>query len=99
MNNCYIFADTRTIADLTGMGDMVPGTMTITRINVPLGHRGKGLGSKILKAILDDADASGVSLSLEVLPSGGLNYDELVSWYERHGFQWHKSRMYMIRKI
>lgn len=75
------------IADLTGLGDMVPGTMTITRINVPTWARGQGYGSKLLREILDAADTEETPLSLEVMPSGPLDYDELVRWYKRYGFR------------
>lgn len=74
------------IADLTNPGDFLPGTMTITRINVPAAHRGKGHGSALLKQITDAADAEGVILSLEINPSGPLDYNALYDWYVRHGF-------------
>lgn len=102
MRNCYILPTPSArpaIADLTGVGEMVPKTRTLTRINVPEKHRGDGLGSQLLKQILADADAEGVHLSLEVEPSGPLGYDSLVRWYYRYGFR--KSKKYpgiMIRR-
>jgi predicted GNAT family acetyltransferase len=86
MRNCYIDYDHRGIVDLTNIGEMVPGTMTMTRINIPREHRGKGLGTALLKRVLDDADRDQVMITLEIMPSGPLNYDELRDWYARHGF-------------
>lgn len=98
MRNCYVNSTTRAIADLTNVGEMVPGTMTITRINVPAKHRGKGLGSELLKRICEDADADGMSLSLEIMSSGPLDYDALSAWYKRNGFEWDKNHYCMIRR-
>lgn len=74
------------IADLTNMGEMVSGTMTITRINVPSEFRGRGYGSLLLKQVLTAADHDLVRLSLEIYPSGPLSHDDLEAWYKRHGF-------------
>ena len=89
MRNCFIDKETRSIADLTNLDEMVPGTMTITRINVPEASRGKGWGTFMLEQILHEADTEGVALSLEIMPSGPLNYEALESWYMRHGFKHH----------
>jgi predicted GNAT family acetyltransferase len=97
VKNCYIIhlADKPEnypqigIADLTNVGEMVPGTMTITRVNIPAAHRGKGKGTELLKMILTDADQYGVLLSLEIMPSGSLDYEALYDWYVRHGFFTH----------
>lgn len=94
MDNCYVVhiqdkperLPQIAIADLTNVGEMVPGTMTMTRINVPAAHRGKGLGSELLKKILADADRDQVMLTLEIMPSGPLGYDDLRDWYVRYGF-------------
>lgn len=51
-------------------------------------YRGQGFGTKILNMILEDADKEGVILILEPVASGGLTNNELVAWYERHGFDW-----------
>lgn len=85
MKTCYVDYQTRAIADLARPGELYTG-WTITRINVPRDVRGRGLGTKILVEIITDADAEGVSLWLEVSPSDGLNYIQLVDWYKRHGF-------------
>jgi GNAT superfamily N-acetyltransferase len=97
MRNVFVDKDHRAIADLVQY-DLVPG-WAITRINVPAEHRGHGVGSKLLRQILDEADREGVDLYLEVSPSDGLDFEQLSAWYARHGFKW--SRKYpglMYRK-
>lgn len=64
-----------------------PGAYYITRINVPISHRGKGYGTKLLEQFLKQADANGWTVWLEIQPSDGLTYDELEAWYLRHGFR------------
>ena len=87
MRSCYIerLSPTRiAIADVTdyyGVGKM------ITRINVPMQHRGEGHGTKVLAQILKDADEERVNLFLEISPSDGLDYNQLEAWYTRHGFK------------
>lgn len=63
--------------------------MIITRINVPFDVRGKGYGTALLKKCLEDADIEGVRLYLEIMQGDelGLTYEQLQSWYERHGFK------------
>lgn len=86
MKTCYLDMAHRAIADLVEPNELTPN-WTITRINVPAEFRGNGYGTALLKLILADADSEGATLQLEVLSSGPLNYDELVAWYVRHGFQ------------
>ena len=66
--------------------DPLHNAYEITRINVPHTLRGRGYGTQILKAILADADTEGATLRLGPSPSDGLSFDDLVHWYERHGF-------------
>lgn len=65
----------------------LPGVRWISRINVAESQRGDGVGSKLLQQILDDADAEGVTLALEVSSSGRLSNEILEQWYARRGFQ------------
>lgn len=62
----------------------------ICGIDVPLSHRGQGYGSKVLKAVLEDADVEKVELRLYVWPMHNptLSMRELMAWYRRHGFTW-----------
>lgn len=85
MPSVYIHRDSRSIADLNTMED---GVVLISRINVPARQRGQGIATDILNEIIKDANDRGVTLILEPVPSGGLSYNQLVAWYERHGFEW-----------
>lgn len=85
MRTVYVDYETRSIADLVRPGELTTG-WTITRINVPENHRGKGNGTRLLEHILEDADKEAVTLWLEVSPSDGLDREQLVAWYRRHGF-------------
>lgn len=95
MRTCYVDTEHRAIADLVAPNELT-SYWTITRINVPHEHRGKGLGTKLLRRILEDADKAFVILALEPSPSDGLNYDQLTAWYSRHGFELTQSG-YMLR--
>lgn len=64
----------------------------ITRINVPTPYRGRGYASMLLREVCRDADAEGINLFLEIVPSNdgtgtGLDYAALEGWYRRHGFR------------
>jgi ribosomal protein S18 acetylase RimI-like enzyme len=96
MRTCYVNHDARAIADLVPPGELTQ-YWTITRINVPEAHRGQGIGSALLEAILADADAGHTTLALEVAPSGGLDHDQLSAWYRRHGFRGARGD-YLVRK-
>ncbi|MGK5626999.1 GNAT family N-acetyltransferase [Streptomyces sp. URMC 123] len=62
----------------------------ITELVVRPAERGKGLGTEILNLVCAEAEAEGMDLMLSVDPSpGGLTFEELVQWYERHGFVEH----------
>lgn len=81
---------TRSVADIGSIWpDDFPGAVKgyiIQRINVPAGHRGRGIGSVLLHRIIEAADAEGATLYLSVIPSGPLGYEELTAWYGRNGF-------------
>jgi ribosomal protein S18 acetylase RimI-like enzyme len=96
VKTCYVIPEVRAIADLVPPGELT-NHWTITRINVPVRARGKGFGADLLEQITADADAEGESLALEALASGGLDHDQLVSWYLRAGFR-RTSGGYFLRK-
>jgi hypothetical protein len=52
---------------------------------------GKGNGSALLRIVCETADRHEVELALKALPFGKKPYansqDQLVTWYERHGFK------------
>lgn len=84
MKNWFAHQESRSIADLDeyyGIG------WQITRINVPEKYRGQGIASQLLRDIIAEADREQVRLYLEIVPTGGLNYDQLDAWYRRHGFK------------
>jgi hypothetical protein len=58
---------------------------------------GQGNGAKMLRALCDVADRHGVELELKPLPFGRKPYpmsrDQLLSWYERHGFRGNRRKM------
>lgn len=72
------------IADVSPVDD---GVYEINRINVPEPYRGRGLASQLLADICCDADEQQVTLCLSPVPSGGLEYADLVRWYGRYGFK------------
>lgn len=51
------------------------------------GEREKGHAAALMKIVLGDADADGVSLMLSVEPDPGVDYNRLRSWYVRLGFR------------
>ena len=59
----------------------------ITRIFVPEEGRGQGFDSQVLNLVLEDADAEGAILYLEVHPYGCVEHQQLEAWYRQHGFQ------------
>lgn len=83
MLKTYVDKPTRSLAEVS----IAKGEGLIHRINVPHPHRGKGIGSRLLKEICEDADRDGVTLVLYAYASGGLPMEQLVMWYERNGFE------------
>lgn len=75
------------IASLSPPKEMGLGVWWINRINVPVLLQGKGHGNTLLRMVLDDADAEGVTLGLEISSSGPLSNERLEQWYADHGFQ------------
>lgn len=60
----------------------------VARICVPVGFRGQGIGSQLMNQITHDADVEGVSIGLEPVPyDGPEKFDDLVRFYESHGFE------------
>jgi predicted GNAT family N-acyltransferase len=70
------------IADLS----FVEKRWFVTRINVPILFRGKGIGSTLLTEIVEEADRYSVDLYLGISPSDGLDFNSLEDWYKRYGF-------------
>ena len=74
------------ILDLSQYTDEGIDGYMINRINVPREFRGQGIGSALLNECISCADADGVTLYLGIMPSDGLHFDALESWYKRYGF-------------
>lgn len=87
MKSCYVDVPHRVIADVSPTPE--PNVLEVNRINVPVEHRGKRLGSAMLQRLCDAADAEGKTLILTPLASGGLSGPKLIAWYKRYGFVWH----------
>lgn len=85
------------LADVDTNNPHGPRTANLNRINVHNTERGKGHGADLLRRILDDADADGITLYLEINPYGPLDYDALEGWYMRNGFRPFAGSMY-VRK-
>ena len=85
MRTSFVDKDTYSVADLVRIS---PGEYLITRIKVPISHLRKGVGTKLLKAILACADANNCTLVLAVAPyyGYGMTVKQLCSWYIKHGF-------------
>jgi len=89
MKNFFCLPEHRSVADLVKGIEMgfSGNSMIITRINVPIAHRGKGIGSRLLNEICKEADNTGTTLYLEIQESGGLTYEQLKTWYMKRGFK------------
>ncbi len=94
MQTCYIDIKSRAIVDLIEYKDHY----LVTRINVAMQSRGLGVGRKLMQQVLQDADNLGVTLSIGIGPSDGLDYGQLEAWYRRLGFCWRGVGFLMIRE-
>lgn len=81
------------VVDLTPFFRDTP-TFIIQGVEVHPSNRGKGVASRLMKQVLEDADAEGVTLVLSVTHvteehRGGLSHQQLWDWYYRLGFRPH----------
>jgi GNAT superfamily N-acetyltransferase len=84
----YFDAPTRSILSLDYEVD--DDRWWIARVSVLTPHRGQGIASRLLDSCLADADAEGITLYLEPIPSDrvrGLTRPQLIRWYESRGFK------------
>lgn len=83
------FSDTKKIAVL----DLVEAKkklFVITRLSVPLEHRNQGVGSRLLKQLIEDADNESVTLLVEPRPYFDRtteSYDKLKKFYSKFRFE------------
>lgn len=88
MQDGYSAFPVRATAHLMPFDSYHPGSYLLTSIEVGHEARGQGVGSRLLKRVLDDADKEGVVLYLDIQPDGtGLDERQLRAWYERRGFR------------
>ncbi|MFP3948987.1 MAG: GNAT family N-acetyltransferase, partial [Longimicrobiales bacterium] len=65
-------------------------TIELSRVEVPEGERGRGLGTRALEEVLAWADLHNKTLWLSVAREG--NEGRLREWYKRHGFVENRGR-------
>ena len=75
-----------------------PNWRIINRLNVPEAHRRKGIATELMQRECDDANLNGTTLILQVAPSGGMDFDQLVAFYRKFGFRTHQQSGMMIRR-
>jgi hypothetical protein len=89
MKGNYYDRATRSILTLDRLS---PDHYRITRISVPNEKdRNKGIGSRLLRECIRDADIESVTLSLEPIPPSdndeGYHRAFLIRWYQKYGFK------------
>lgn len=76
------------------------GEIFISVFKLQKSLRGKGIGSFAMREVTGFADMFNVAMYLlpTVLDEGALSREDLIAFYERHGFQFHEGREpYMTR--
>ena len=74
----------------------VPGSVWFDRIDTPVEGRRHGGGTRVLQAMLADADGEGVTIFAQVASEHGehdMTALELFRWYERYGFRQIEGRL------
>jgi len=59
----------------------------VSRVNVPAPFRRRGIATRLMGEVLEDADNEEVWLALWVNPYGDMTAEQLVDWYKRLGFE------------
>lgn len=62
------------------------GLITVGKIVVPKGERGKGTGTSAMKLLTDHADSAGHRIALTPSTDFGGTKSRLVDFYKDHGF-------------
>lgn len=97
MKTCFTIKVSRwqvAIADLTKWNDKL---YELCRINVPPIYQGRRYGSELLRTVLAECDAQGVTVRLYPFASGALGETALRKWYQRHGFTCVPGHIYLYR--
>jgi len=82
------WADAGIKGDITENGDII----TLSRIIVPEGERGRGKGTAAMQALVDYADRTGRHIVLSPSSDFGGNKKRLVQFYKRFGFVENKGK-------
>ena len=72
-------------------------SMLITKIEVPREFQDEGIGSELLRLVLEDADRTFTTLWLEIHPKMDTTAEMLHYWYTKFGFVKMESGMYRRR--
>lgn len=83
---------------------MRAATREIAKLQVPVSQRRKHLATALMNLICQEADANGKTLLLIAQPfgEGGPTEEQLVTWYEKFGFQKLQdvpTGVFMVRKV
>lgn len=102
MRDCYYEIHSRATVDLIEITnrldwqDLIPvdltqfaGAYLVTRVEVGVPYRSKGVAGRLFRRMLAEADEEGVLLALAVNSDrtvDSLDDEDLVEWYQRCGF-------------
>lgn len=68
------------------IGELTGKTVELETIHVDACRRGKGIGGSLLRAFMEQARTKGArSLTGEMKPEFGLNFDKTARFYRKHG--------------
>lgn len=66
--------------------------LNIDEVFVHADHRNRGLGTRLVKALLDKAESPGIVRSM--VGSNNVDWLSTFQFYERHGYRMHSIQMY-----
>ena len=72
-----------------------PDRIYLDQLWIDEGHRRQGHGTKLVKRLCEFADQMGLPVSLHAR-SDSLRYEEIVPFYERHGFVLRDDRTWVV---
>jgi predicted GNAT family acetyltransferase len=73
----------------------------VKRVNIPKGHRGKGIGTELLGIVTNDADKECSTLLIEPYPYEDMDETKianLIKFYEKFDFKYVSKDEYMKRE-
>jgi GNAT superfamily N-acetyltransferase len=63
------------------------GYWFVNRLFVSPNCRGEGIGTKLIRLLVEQADALGVTLTLEINSYDGMGESDLLEFYKKFGFR------------